>query len=384
MIEFKAECGHTVRAKDEDAGGVVRCSYCGRNAPVPENRNADLDFLLSELPSSTEPATGGVRRRRRRWQLFRRRARVPGRFDVFSIIFRMCYTAALIAIVIIVARKYVIPLFDEGGVAERIAHRPGPVQRKSSAENPLPPPSSKKIGLTTLEGLTGIYVGSTPPGATAFCIEASKAPAKGRIHQLAGCVSARANGPSLRAGDGTYLVEVALAWNDPALNDPDLPTYQSYRAFRRAIESSKDEERIKLVEQFFVPDEASAVFVDQTSDQIYLIRQYRNVDVRSGQSSGVQALFLPRIVLPDANRFSIAQLVTSYLPKEKPYNFNEKQVRSELDFYDVPEADRLFVIEALSRIGVIPYVTPDGRTRLFKIGIHDGLFTTKVIREAKG
>jgi hypothetical protein len=351
---------------------------------VPEGRNADLEFLLGEIPSQTEPATGGVRRRRRRWQLFRRRARIPGRFDVFSLIFRMCYTAALIAIVIIVAKKYVIPLFDEGGVAERIAHRPGSTQRRSLGETPSPPPPAKKIGLTTLEGLTGLYVGSTPSGATAFCIESSKAPAKGRIHQLAGCVSGRTNGPSIRVGDGTYQVEVALAWNDPALNDPDLPTYLSYRAFRLGIESSKDDERVKLVEQFFVPDEASTVFVDETSDQIYLVRQYRNVEVRGGQSSGVQALFLPRIVLPDANRFSIAQLVTSYLPKEKPYNFNEKQVRSELDFYEVPEADRLFVIEALSRIGVIPYVTPDGRTRLFKIGIHDGLFTTKVIREAKG
>jgi translation initiation factor IF-2 len=35
MIEFKAECGHTVRAKNEDAGQAVRCSYCGKAAKVP-------------------------------------------------------------------------------------------------------------------------------------------------------------------------------------------------------------------------------------------------------------------------------------------------------------------------------------------------------------
>ena len=37
MIEFKAECGHTIRAKDEDVGKVVRCAYCGREAQVPED-----------------------------------------------------------------------------------------------------------------------------------------------------------------------------------------------------------------------------------------------------------------------------------------------------------------------------------------------------------
>ena len=55
MIEFKAECGHTVRARDEDAGGVIRCSYCGRNAKVPDNLDSDLDFLFQDLDQSAQP-----------------------------------------------------------------------------------------------------------------------------------------------------------------------------------------------------------------------------------------------------------------------------------------------------------------------------------------
>ena len=70
MIEFKAECGHTVRAKDEDAGKVVRCSYCGREAPVPskgEDRD-ELEYLFSEVEKTGvyEAQSGRERRRRMR------------------------------------------------------------------------------------------------------------------------------------------------------------------------------------------------------------------------------------------------------------------------------------------------------------------------------
>ena len=68
-------------------------------------------------------------------------------------------------------------------------------------------------------------------------------------------------------------------------------------------------------------------------------------------------------------------------PQEKAYAFDEDYVRNELMYYDVPESDQHFVVLALARIGLIPYVTPDGRTRLFKIGIHDGMFSTKIVRD---
>jgi len=66
MIVFKAECGHTVRAKDEDAGGVVRCSYCGRNAKVPETDDTSLDLLLGEIEQTGTPVEERKRRRRLR------------------------------------------------------------------------------------------------------------------------------------------------------------------------------------------------------------------------------------------------------------------------------------------------------------------------------
>lgn len=381
MIEFKADCGHTVRAKDDDAGGVVRCSYCGRNAAVPDARDEDLDFLFRDFEQSAERAEATRAKRPRRHRFFsRKRPRRPHGFDPFSLILRMCYAALLISIVIVVGQKYVLPLLREGLSGRLTRHaEETPVQaqpRKTRTQERGP----GLIGVAPL----GLYISSTPPDAWVYVIEAAQAPLTGRIARAPGCKQLRANGDPIRLPDGTYVVEVVLPWNDPDLNDPSLPYYENYRAFRRAIENAGDDVRARLVEQFFLPDEAWPVFVDQTEEQIFLVRQYRDVEVRNGRSQGVRALFLPKIKPGGRGTFSIAQVVTHYLPSRKAYNFDEEYVRNELRYYEVPEPDQLFVIEGLARIGVMPYVTPDGRTRLFKIGIHDGIFAAKVIRESGG
>jgi len=382
MIEFKAECGHTIRAKDEHAGGVVRCSYCGYKASVPDTRSDDLDFLLKDVEQPTD-GEEGARRGKRRWsRLFGRRGRKRVQFDPFAIIVRMCYAAGLLIIVIFVGRKYVIPLFQEGGLVSRIS-RPSEEDAAGSIEPETTGPEDiDRRGLLTTAIQTGLYLESTPPGATVYLVEASQAPARGRISGVAGSLQLRSTGRFLDVPDGTYVIDMVLPWNHPSLNDPDLPNYANYRAFRRAIEDASDDERIRLLEDYFIPDEAWPVFIDQTADQIYIVRQYRNVQVRKGRLSCVRALFLPRIRPAGRKSFSVASLVVHYIPAKRAYAFNEDHVRSELDYYDVPEPDRQFAIQALARIGVIPYVTPDGRTRLFKIGIQDGMFAAKVIRES--
>jgi hypothetical protein len=136
------------------------------------------------------------------------------------------------------------------------------------------------------------------------------------------------------------------------------------------------------LDEYFLPDEALRVFIDQVDEVYDIVRQYRNVRVRDGRSKGVRALFLPRIRKPGSDSFSIAQLVADYLPGGKKYVFNDDHVRGELRLFGVPSRDRQIIVDALERIGVMPYVTPDGKTRLFTIDLHDGMCTAKVIREA--
>ncbi len=384
MIEFKANCGHTVRARDEDAGGAVRCSYCGKTVAVPDPAAGNLDYLFNELP-----AQGQEESRPRRWKRKPKAAKVKSKSkdeeaSAFAIVFRLCYFALLLIIAIYVGNKWVIPLFDPeekarrlagGGVVDASAVEPKDDPNKASRESDR--------GLLRNRSLTGLYVASVPTGAQAFAMEESKAPRTGRIAHLSGAHPLRTDGTFPRMPDGSYVVEVALPWNDPGLNDPSLPAYNDYLTFRRTLARASDAQRKQLQEDYFIPDEANNTFVADDGEQTYFVRQYRNVQVTQGRSKGVRAMFLPRLGKGSDKAFSIDPLLYGYIPPAKRYGFDEKQVRAELNFYDVPAADQQTIMDVLSRAGMVPYATKDGKVRVFKIDICDGSFTTRVIREAQ-
>lgn len=48
MIQFKADCGHTIEVPDRDAGRVVRCAYCGREVEAPSADGPD-EVLFEEV-----------------------------------------------------------------------------------------------------------------------------------------------------------------------------------------------------------------------------------------------------------------------------------------------------------------------------------------------
>jgi hypothetical protein len=373
MIEFKAECGHTVRARDEDAGGVVRCSYCGRNAAVPDNVDSGLDHLFREIEETGEKDKSYKRPRKRRKKLFSKSGGAGSLLDPFSIVLKLCYVAALIIIVWVVVQKSVMPLirgqkpinpFDRGGSTE--PHPP--VARHGTT------PETPGMGLIG-HRVPGLYVASVPTGAVVYIVEASRAPTRGRIASIQGVRQIRSDGVFPPLPDGEYIVEVTLPWHDRQLSE-----YKDYWSFRRAIEHANDTERRRLLDEYFIPDDAIDVFVHEAAEQIYLVRQYRT-QVWRDQSRGVQALFLPRIPQDGGERFLIEPLVAEYLPDVRRYSFDEELVNNELAYYGVSATDRPFVVEALRRIGAISYMTPDGRTRLFRIGVQDGVFATRVIRE---
>jgi hypothetical protein len=372
MIEFKAECGHTVRAKDDEAGGLVRCSYCGKSSNVPQGPDEALDSLFDELEhSSSAVAKAGAAAARGARP---KRGRRPGAFNPFPIILRMCYAALLVSIVVVLVNKFVIPIWKGSGRAATATTPTDPPVKKQriTSDEPSKPPDK---GLLNRSHATGLYVVSTPPGASVFCISAADAPAAGRIHRLNGCTAHGSAGSVQRISDGTYVVEVAFAWNDQALK-----RYHGYSDFRRALERAPESQRNKMVEDFFVPDEASAVLFDPTEEQKYIVRQYRNIEVRDGKSGGVRGLFLPRVLAPDES-FQIEEIVVRYLPEGVQYGFDERHVREELEYYGVKEIDQPWMVQALSRIGIMPYAIPSKRLLVFKIGVEDGTFSARTIRE---
>lgn len=377
MIEFKAECGHTVRARDEDSGGVVRCSYCGRNAAVPDNAASDLDYLFREIEETGEKDTRYRRPKKKRvrkpwFQDLRREG-----FDPFSLALKMCYLAVLVIIVYVVMQKAVMPLVR--------GTKPLPFFR--APERPIPTEDSEGItrrgqdrsrraGLVGNAQIAGLYVSSIPTGATAYVIEASRAPTSGRIAMLPNVRRVETDAAVPHLPDGEYFVEVALPWHDKRLSE-----YQDYWSLRRAIENSNELERRRLLEAYFIPDDAVDVFVHEAEEQIYLVRQYR-ATVQRDRSKGVQSIFLPRIAHSGGAGFAIEPIVVKYAPSERRYEFDVELVNNELAYYGVRVTDRPLVVEALHRMGVISYMMPDGSTRLFRIGIDDGVFATRIVRES--
>ncbi len=355
---------------------MVRCSYCGKPAEVPDTTGDELDFLFSDVQQTEESAA--QRKRGAKWGVFTRRRR-SGEFNPFAVVLKLCYAALLIIIVIFVGRKFVQPLFQDGGLAD-IVFNPSDGEDDKPAK-PAPDNSSKpeiRYGLQKTVQPGHMYVGSTPAGAGIYFMKEEDAPEEGRIYRHKDCLSCTGDSCRVRS-DGTYVVEVVLPLRHPAFRD-----YPGYRELRRQIRDARSNtQKERLITQYFLQD-GSVVLFDKAEGQEFIVRQYHNVVMHKERSAGVRALFLPRVSDEVGTGSSIARLIQDgIIPSETRYGFDVREVESELELYNVPKADWPFIIEALKRIGVIPYVTTDGKTRLFEIDIHRGLFGEKEICDAK-
>ncbi len=385
MIEFKAECGHTVRARDEDVGLIVCCRYCDTEVTVPDPQAGDLDYLLNHVEQTEKMSEEEQRRTTRRSRsMFSRRGRTPGSMDPLSIVLRMAYAALLICVLVVVSKKWVLPMFDESSTTQQVA------DPAASPVAATPPPAERAIeqvrmkrvgkGLLMRRAANGLFVESTPAGATAYYMQESQAPSEGRIANLSGCIRVLADGRPLKhVANDAYVVEVELPWNDPTLSDPQLPHYEEYVTFRRALINAQGGEQTQLLNDYFLPDEADVVFLSETNDQKYIVRQYRNIEVHPARTSYVRALFLPRIRTGESELFSIAPLLASYVPKTQRYGFDATHIRNELAFYEVPESDREAIVTTLERIGIVPYAVSTDYVRLFMIDVESGMFTTRLV-----
>ena len=194
MIEFKAECGHTIRAKDQDAGNLVRCSYCGKTSSVPEQTGDALEFLFDEeVERAVEEGAASADKARRRPKRPKRK-RKPSDFNPFAFCLKLGYIAALIIIVVIVGQKFILPAFgpNRGGQAGSDGPTVGqPATRKPGPGGQPSTPNRGGLNLPPLDGRSGLYVASTPATTRiSYALAEKLSGVSGRISGHAECKTA--------------------------------------------------------------------------------------------------------------------------------------------------------------------------------------------------
>lgn len=368
MIEFKGECGHTIRARDEDSGKIVRCSYCGKEALVTRQAQDDLDVLFDQVEqtgSYDAQATkvGQKFHKVKKRQEKRLAAGKPAAaFDPFDIAMKMTYVAVVI-IVAFVGMKYVPGLYQSltGGTSEPPVNEVvdnTPVNRK--------PVAALRRGLLT-ESLSakqeGVYVSSVPPGAGIYHLPKTSVTGSILEDPMAN-KNARTN-RALRLNPGKHTIAVAIR-----INDAELMDLLGYKDLRRKIEDGVPgiEQEIR---RYFVPDGSVATRIEKLRGTLHLVRVFEcEVDSQTWEST--TALFLPRDLGPKETM--------EYLPSKKRFGFDDAQVQSELKFYDVTGADMTYVEDALERIGAFSYRNPEnGGYRLFRIDPASGAVISRRI-----
>ena len=370
MIEFKADCGHTIRAKDEDAGKVVRCSYCGREAQVPVDDETELDYLFSELEASEAEAKGAPPR-----TVHRGRRRPPGTigtgrpdtgFNPFALVLKMGYAAAIIIVLILVFDR-VFEYWTSPERQERSAERQAAREEQSDDDrSERSQRKSTKLGLLAakLSGKKGgIYVNSVPTGAMIRVRPKGTGDAIEVFRDLQ--AEAYTSNAAIELAAGHYEVGVAIR-----VNDSHLRTYPDYRALRHEIDSGAP---TAVLEAYFLPDNAYQVTtVELLNRPILLVRKYK-CEVVGKEWTPLTALFLPDK--------PVSQLI-KFLPRKNSYGFDDADVEWELDYYGVQPNDWKYITKALHRVGMVMYRNAtDSTYSCFMIHLEDGSVITRSHRD---
>lgn len=379
MIEFKAECGHTIRAKDQDAGNLVRCSYCGKTSSVPEQTGDALEFLFEEeVERAVEEGAASANKARRRPRRPKRKAK-RGDFNPFAFCLKLGYAAALIIILYLGVIEVILPAFEtarsgESGIDDP-AVSPGAIRKPLPGAQPATP--NRGLNLPPLDGRPGLYVASTP-GTTRihYALAEKLGNVSGRISGNSECKTAVSGSKITNAPEGIYVVEVSIP-----LNSPELRGYPEWNTFRSKMFDGSDD-RVDEAKRYFLPDEADEIYVydDEIDGQPHLVRQYRNVRISPGRWTQIRPLFLPRVYDDQNGGFALDRVIR-YLPKGKTYKFDRTIVSDDLDVYRIPPKDWQFAMDALERVGAIPYKMPDGTVLLLEIGIEDSLLRKRNIED---
>ncbi len=378
MIEFKADCGHTVRAKDEDAGKVVRCAYCGREAQVPQDDQDELDFLFSEVASestagSASPKTVKRSRKSDRAGMPFGASRTAA--DPFAVVKKMAYVAAVLICVIFVGKKYAWPMFNDAFLVDdkpAVTKSPPPDRpARITDTSKKPKQSSRRFGFLredlSRRGNQGVYVDAIPDRTTAYYREVTSS---GRgLDWLASTDAKRMATPgAVDLTAGTYTFAVTLPINDPQL----MKNYKNYnyKGTRRSVEDETANKKAdKAADEFFRPDGATKVGAVSIRGQKHIVRQYE-VTVYENEWAVLTPQFVPsECSLADLKRFR---------SDSKLYGFDDDDVEGELDYHGVDERIWPDLLSILHRFGAISYpVDETGEFHMFEIDPMTGVFSAK-------
>jgi hypothetical protein len=348
MIEFKAECGHTVRAKDEDEGKVVRCTYCGREAQVPsKSADDELDFLFSEVEKTGVYDVPTERQRRKRMRSTPKveKARTRSDGQALSIVLKLCYAGIIICVLIFVGKKAFEHIRSPGKAPPIVGQTPKPPQETSEGVELVPPPApvEKRGGLLHKEVPAkgcGLYVASVPRGAQVIIAEAGTVTGSILTAQK---VERHTSGDLVKLDSGSpYDVYVALPESDLGLMS--MPGYEHIR--HKLTGRDRDDE--KLLCSYFLPDGAVECWTDRLSSRnpIMIVRKYECI-VFDPTWEPLVALFLPQGPIERFIRF---------VPHDETFGFELPAVETELDFRGITNPrDREDMIDMLRRVGVAPY-----------------------------
>ncbi len=400
MIEFKADCGHTVRAKDEDAGRVVRCAYCGREAKVPDDDSNDFDMLFADIEASTSGAPigqspSGGRKRGRRVEIADAKRRLQ-RTDPFNVITKMAYVAAILIAVIFVA-KWAYPLARDTYsklTADKPAEDTPSTQKNEPKEKAATKSSSKRVGLIrpnlARRGKEGVYATAVPGSAMVYHRRTESMEKGGResYDWLADPQTERVSHlpAPIDLAPGMHDLVMVIPINDPQLNDYEKRGL-AYFTFRKEVreelfsgKSAAAKTAATAADEYFLPDGAISVGVKTIGGVNYLLRHYK-VNVRPHEWQVLTSLFIPEaIALKD---------VITIVPREKNYGFDDGHVTTELtNFFEVPEVDASYVRDVLHRIGMFVYrfedvKDNDRRYQLFRIDHQTGHFIARFLGDVR-
>jgi hypothetical protein len=330
MIEFRAACGHSVRAKDSDAGKTVKCTYCGKMVQVPYPDDAS-DELFAEAQAAPRAAPRPVTPR-----TGRRGVRAPT--GLVKILLGVTYLGVA---VVAVALGIQLVMKRFGG------DRPEPQttrqeRRVSRGEEPGSPGSAKNPYKDCRElkmGEAGLVLLSVPSGARIYLSEVKdgeslEANPTRNSELLVGSTPKVLD----KQKPGRYRIGFEFS-----MSAPPLQGWPGYREFRVQVQ-----EKGRSDVDYFVYDDADEVGISDRGYGPPLIYRTYEAMLRNKEWSSVIALFVPD------------QPVEHYLghaPKDKLFEFDSQYAEYELkEIYGVKE-DAGTLIRALRLMGKVVWPT---------------------------